>query len=1078
MLRAGGHDPVSDVRVCPGCGTPSSEADGSCPICGAALRPPPQDSAEVRKIVTILFTDMTGSTVIGEQLDPESLRRVMSLYFTELKRVLQRHAATIEKYIGDAVMAVFGLPVAHEDDALRAVRAAVEMRAALDHINAELKNSLGVTLQTRTGLNTGEVLGSSVPGNPALVVGDAVNVAARLEQAAEPGEILIADATFRLVRDAVVTEAVGPLSLKGKTNPVRAWRVLELHPSISGWNRRMDSPLVTREGELRQLHGILERVVRTSACHAVTVMGGAGVGKSRLVSEFLSQIADGAHVAQGRCLPYGEGITFRPIVEVLQQLAGISVSDNSPTALSKLGLLLATAPDAAIVTERTKGLLVLGDTPTSIQETFWALRRLVQQVAATKPVVLVFDDVQWAETTLLDLLEYLLEWLVDSRVLIVCLARPELADVRPGWLEGRTNATLLKLQPLQVAGVARLIHNLVAGAELASEAESRIEELAEGNPLFVEETLRMLVDDDLLRLVEDRWTVVGDLSRAAIPPTIHALITARLDRLEPEERRVVERASVMGRQFWWGALVEITPPDQRASVARSLQSLSRKELIHPGHSDLVGEDAFEFQHILIRDTAYAEMPKEIRADLHERLAEWIGRRTDRPSAERDEMMAFHLEQSYRARHELGLVTVRVKQQGRRAATLLTSVGKHAFTRGDMPAAVTLMSRAEALLSSDDLQRLELLPTLAAALMEVGEFERLLAVTVQARDLAGVSGDPRGLAHASILDLYVRLFTNPESWAEEAEREAHHALATFERLADDGGLARGWSLFGLVHMMKGQFARAQHSWEKTAEHAAAAGDHRTEVDALCWLLISMWAGPATREQGLERALQVLERASTDHKLRATTMLMRAAYEGGRGEASEATQWIEQARSLLQEIALTVWIAGPLAQMAGSIELDAGVPHAAEQELRWAYETLVGAGEVSWASTAAALLAQAVDEQGRSDEARDLVERSREMAGVEDIVSQLLWRRVAAPERARRGQVHDAETLIREALDLAAATDSLVLQGQAQLGLADVLALSGDPSGSAEAVAAAVQVFERKGDVHTARRIAEDLAERSL
>jgi predicted ATPase/class 3 adenylate cyclase len=1067
---------VADVPACPSCGSARVDGELPCPGCGAVLRPP-TDSGEVRKVVTVLFTDMTGSTVMGEQLDPESLRQVMRRFFTEMTAVLQRHAATIEKYIGDAVMAVFGHPVTHEDDALRAVRAAVEMRDALALLNAELRATWGVTLETRTGINTGEVLAASVVDSQSLVFGDVVNVAARLEQAAEPGEVLVGDSTFRMVRDALVAAPVGPLPLKGKSQPVRAWRVLELHPSISGWNRRLDSPLITRDVELRTLRDALHRVEQTSTCQVVTVMGGAGIGKSRLVAEFVSQISGETVLAQGRCVPYGEGITFRPVVEVLQQLAGITVSDNPPTATAKLAALLAGAPDAAMVTDRIKGLLAEDDAPASVQETFWALRRLVQQVAADRPVVLVLDDIQWAEPTLLDLLEYLSEWLLDTPVLLVCLARPELTEVRPGWLEGQPNSTLLRLQPLSTRGVGQLIRNLVAGAELAPEAESRIVEVAEGNPLFVEETLRMLVDEELLQLDAGRWTVTGDLTRASIPPTIHALVAARLDRLPPEERAVVERASVMGRQFWWGAVTEVSPPELAGSVGRALQSLSRRDLIRRGHSQLEGEDAFEFQHIVIRDTAYAELPKELRADLHERVAAWIARRAVSRTDEVEELTAYHWEQSYRVRLELGPMTPRTEQLGRRAAAQLTSAGRQAYTRGDMPAAVTLLTRADALLSEDDGQRLEGLPTLAFALMEVGQFERLFAVTAEAQRLAAASGDPGRAAVGTILELYIRLFTSPEHWTDEAQREARAAMDTFQRLGDERGLARGWSLLGLVHLTTGRFAAAQDAWEKSAEHAAAAGEHRDEMEALCWAMVSLWAGPATVDEGLRRATEVQERAGSDHKVRATAMFIRAAFEAARGDLLVARQLIGQARSLLQEVALTVWIAGPLAQAAGVIEQTSGDYRAAERELRQAYTTLLESGEMSWTPTVAALLGQALYAQGRFDEAFDLAERSRDMAAGEDVTTQVLWRRVAAPVHARRGQEREAEQLAREALDFAAGTDSSPLRGHAWAGQAEVMALCGRSAESAEAAAEAVGTFERRGDLRTAQTILAQLAELS-
>src|SRR6266508_2131473 len=486
---------------------------------------------EARKVVTILFSDVTGSTVLGEALDPESLRQLMSRYFQEMKAVVQRHGGTTEKFIGDAIMAVFGIPRLHEDDALRAVRAAVEMREALHQLNDEFDRTWGVGILARIGVNTGEVIAGDPSRGEAFVVGDAVNVAARLEQTAEPGTVLIGDATYRLVRDAAIVDAVPPLSLKGKTELLTAWRLLDVVPAASGWSRRLDSPLVGRVEELEALQEAFRRTVRNRTCELVTATGAAGVGKSRLSSEFLSRLGTGPRIVRGHCLPYGEGITFWPIVEVLRDAAGIGDADTADEARLKIRRLLA-GPDAALADERLAALLGVAVVTPGVQETFWAVRKLFEELSTRQPLVVVFDDIHWAEPTFLDLLEYLVSWLRDSPVMLVCLARPELLEVRGGWLAGKANASLITLGALSEGQIEGLIENLLGGSQLAEEARARIAAAAEGNPLFVEETLQMLVDDGLLRRVDGTWIVSGDLSNLTVPPTIQALLTARLDRLD------------------------------------------------------------------------------------------------------------------------------------------------------------------------------------------------------------------------------------------------------------------------------------------------------------------------------------------------------------------------------------------------------------------------------------------------------------------------------------------------------------------------------------------------------------------
>ena len=757
-----------------------------CRSCGAAFAAAPA-AEEARKVVTVVFSDLADSTAIGHALDPESLRQLMGRYYDEMRAVLERHGAQVEKFIGDAVMAVFGVPVAHEDDALRAVRSAVEMRAVLEDLNGEFLRQWGVTMSARTGVHTGEVVAGGRTGERSFLVGDAVNVAARLEQAAGPGEILVSRETHRLVFRAAVTEEAGDVVLKGKPEPVPAYRLLEVVPGAAGWTRRLDSPLVGRERELALLETVFSRVDGASSSAIVTVVGVAGVGKSRLTVEFLSRLRGRATVVEGRCLPYGEGITFWPVAEVLRDAAGVSDRDSSDAARSKIRRLLAEDRDGELISARLAPLLGAAGSAATIQETFWGVRRLFEHLAAERPLVVVFDDIQWGESTFLDLLEYAADWMRAAPVLILCQARPELFEVRPGWAMAKSNATLIPLEGLTEVETTTLIENLVGPAESVSDARARLGEMAEGNPLFVEEMLRMLVDDGLLRRNDDGWAVEGDLAAVTIPPTIQALLTARLDRLDEQERVVIERASVVGRVFWWGAVSELCPPELAPGLIHQLQSLARKELIRPDHSETSGEDSFRFAHILIRDVAYQGIPKADRASLHERFADWVAAEAAGRAGEYEEVVGYHLEAAHAALLELGLANERTAALGRRASESLASVGKRAFARGDMPAAVNLLERATALLDERDPARIDLMLELAFALLEVGDFAHLQTVLSEMIEVVPESDVGRS-THVAILRLWMRMSTDPQLWVDEARTLAADAISAFREVGDERGLA--------------------------------------------------------------------------------------------------------------------------------------------------------------------------------------------------------------------------------------------------------------------------------------------------
>ncbi len=637
--------------TCTSCGQDNPDSTRYCGACGAPFVA--TASREVRKTVTVLFVDVSGSTALGERLDPEALRHVLARYFDAARGCLERHGGTVEKFIGDAVMAVFGVPTLHEDDAMRALRAASELRDSLASLNEELERDFGVSLQLRTGVNTGEVVAGT---EERLVTGDAVNVAARLEQAAQPGEILVGEHTRALASGAIDVEPVEPLALKGKTEPFQVYRlmrILEGAQAVAGYPSRLVSPMVGRERERRRLSDAFDQAVSDHSCQLFTVLGAAGVGKSRLVLEFLDSIDGGVALARGRCLPYGEGITYWPVLEAVVDLAGINDTESSERSRQRLAELLVGEEDADRIAQRMTEVLGLSPADAGVEESIPVIRRFFEAVAARQPLVVVFDDIHWGETTFLDLVEHLADWSRGVPFLLVCMARPELHDVRPTWGGGKLNATSVLLEPLSEDECAQLVVNLVGDVEPVGYVAERITDAAEGNPFFVEEMLSMLIDDGFLVRDDARWKTVGDLTKVPVPPTIPALLAARLDRLTDGERTVIERAAVEGKLFHRGSVEALTRTLLESPVGKFLGSLVRKELIRPDKPFFPGEEAYRFRHLLIRDAAYDSIPKEVRADLHELHADWL--ETKATAVEYDEIAGYHLEQAFRYRAELGPV---------------------------------------------------------------------------------------------------------------------------------------------------------------------------------------------------------------------------------------------------------------------------------------------------------------------------------------------------------------------------------------------------------------------------------------
>ncbi len=986
-------------------------------------------SAAARKTVSVLFCDLTGSTALGERLDPEPLRELLSVWYEEMRAAVERHGGTVEKFVGDAVMAVFGLPTAHEDDALRAVRASLEMQAAIERIDSSLPADLP-ELRVRIGINTGEVVTGG--GAETLVTGDAVNTAKRLEEAAGAGEILIGAVTERLVRHAMRLEPAAPVQAKGKSEPIDVWRVLEAIAGAEAFARRWDTPLVGRQRELGLLRDELTASADDRGCRLVTVVGAAGVGKTRLVSELVAEVGTGATVVAGRCLPYGDGITFWPLAELLRCLG-----DEQAVAEA-----VGNEPDAALVIERLD--VLDGSGAGSSEELFWAVRRLFESLARSRPLLVVLEDVHWAKPMLLDLVEHVSRWSTDAPILLLCVAREELLEVRPQW-EG----ALVRLEPLSSGEAAQLLDALDSGGRLPPELRARVAEAAQGNPLYAEQFVAMLQEDG------------AGAGSVAVPPSIQALLAARLDRLAPFEREVLERASVVGKEFWPGAVAALGD-DRNEALGATLLGLVRRELVEPSASSIPGEDGFRFRHALIRDVAYAGVPKRARADLHERFAGWVELH-DR----RDELVGYHLEQVYRYRSELGTVDEHARSLGERAGELLTAAGRRALGHDDVPAAVNLLERGVSLLPRTDGSRGYDLLALAIALMRSGAFGGAEGALEEALALARAGGDRRLELRTLVEREFFRVFTN-ETSVEEMTRVAETAIPALEALGDDAGLAKAWHLRSEPPVFACRWGDRAAALERALEHARRAEDTREAAFVVASLMEAIHLGPTPVDVAIERAHSFLREMQGDRLVTASILSSLAVLLAMRSQFSHAREVWTKARTLWDELGM-VHRRAVRAIDASTIELLAGDAAAAARELRTGYRMLEEIGEMNVRPTVAAYLAAALVEAGRAAEAEELARFAEAHAWEADIVTQVMWRVALAQLQASAGEAADAERLAREAVELAAPTDFLELQATALLALARVLREAG--SAEAAGVAAEAQaVYERKGNTVGARQAA--------
>jgi class 3 adenylate cyclase/tetratricopeptide (TPR) repeat protein len=1055
-----------EVVACPNCGEENPAKFRLCGYCGAALAQA-LPAQELRKTVTIIFSDLKGSTALGERIDPEALHEVKNRYFDAMAGVLAQHGGKIEKYIGDAIMAVFGLPKVREDDALRAVRAAYGMQQALARINIDLERTYGITLENRTGVNTGEVVATGdSSADQRLADGDAVNVAARLEQAAPAQEILIGDVTYRLVRESVVVEAVEPLTLKGKSEPVPAYRLMGMRAVSTAAFSADAFPLIGRAVEFASLTTAFEAVYQSREPRLVTLAGDAGVGKSRLIAEFSAHLGDAARRLRGRCLPYGEGITFWPLADVTKAAAEIDDDDPPEVALDKIGgLLPVTMPDRAEVRARVAAMVGLSSETFPVSELFWGARRLLEALAADRPLVIVIDDVHSAEQTFLEFLTHLTDT-GQAPILIIASSRRELLERLPDWSNGG-RASRIILEPLSAADTELVIDRLLGETGLAPGVRERVVSAAEGNPFFIEQMVSMLVERGFVQHTGDAWVPTTDLSELTIPPSINALLTARLDDLTREERAVIEPASVIGLTFPEPAVEELVPEPVRPVVIAQLQGLGRKQLVRPA-SD---QEFYRFANMLIRDAAYQSLLKRARVNLHERFVEWAERvnRERERELEFEEILGYHLEQAFRYRRELGPLDDAGLTIGLRAAQKLASAGRRAFSRGDAPAAANLLRRAAAVAPATDPWRIELLPDLAEALTEHGDFESASAVLQEAMEAAASMADHRLEARIRLSQMHVGFYAaGSVGGLASAVAAVEGVIPILEAGDDAAGLARAWRLLLGLYMTDGHYEQAGEAAQRLIEFATLAEEVRLVRTGVVNYSVCALHGPTTVADALARCQELVVEVAGDRKAEAVVLSVLAVLYAMNGQLDLARPPAARAQENLVDLGLSITGAS-LSIESMRVGMLAGDPAAAELELRRDYDTLAAMGETYFRSSVAGLLGHALWALGRFDEADKFAEIGEALSDADDVDSQVIWRTVRAKLMARAGRADDAIAFAQEAVDMAVRTDDIERQADALQDLADILVLAGRTDDEGPPLRKALQLYERKGDVVQAARV---------
>ena len=947
-----------------------------------------------RKLATVLFVDLVGSTELVAARDPEIVRRRVNSFFEHVSHCIATHGGIVEKFAGDAVMAAFGVPQAHEDDAERAIRAAA---AILDSVH-------GLGLEARIGVEAGEVVADD--RDSTFATGEAVNVAARLQQLAQPGEILIGPFARRLTIGAVETEEVGPVELKGFGEPLIAWRLVELLET-DGRVLSVAAPFIGREYELELLENTLARVIHNERAHLFTIYGEPGVGKSRLAREFIEGV-EGASVLVGRSLPYGEGVTYWPLAEMVKVAAGITDDDPVKEAVAKLR---AQCGDDAVadLLALAVGVLEGIETERSQQEIAWAAREWAAELADARPLILVFEDVHWAEEPLLELIEHLAERVKESPLMILCLARPELLDIRPGWGGGRLRAAAIELEPLAPEESEELLDALLADRELSSSERKTLLEKTEGNPLFVEETTRMLLE--------------GGTAAKRIPDTLQAMIAARIDRLPRGEKRLLQRAAVIGRIFWEGAVAKLLPDVE--DLEPVLDDLLLRDFVtRESRSSISGERAYRFKHVLIRDVAYAGLAKAARAELHQQVADWL---TEIAGEELVEIRAYHLDQAATLHEELDGFAP--PELATRAAVALEKAGRRALAREANNSARRLLVRA-----------VELEPTLQRRFLAARAARKIADLPAQAVEMERVYADATEAGDKRLQGLALTALAENALMRDADLPRGRELVEQALVLLDDGKAEDRYEALvmrGRMGWWLGDLDDDERWIGKALEVAREIGRKDLEASAADDL-----ASAAIYRLDLDRAIplvaEAVELAEESGNITALgwALVSQARIDSLRGRLDEAAAGFDRAEELFSQSG-NAWALARLSNYYGWVERRRGDLPAADRRFRDAIRILKPLEDRGTLCESQRGLAQILVGLKKIDEAERYALEARETVGPHDTISRATTRMALGIVRAAQGRDEEAETLLREAVAVVDGKDLLLIRRELVTALATFL-----------------------------------------
>jgi DNA-binding SARP family transcriptional activator len=972
-----------------------------------------QPSEFVRKTVTVLVVRLE----LSVRADPEVTRARIAVGRSEAERIVRNLGGSVISRLGGEVLAVFGVPLTMEDDALRALRALEELRRRL----SELGSGESGELVLRAFVDTGEVVADGAGD----LSGEPVSHAIELVHAAQPSEVLFSHATRRLAGESIQTEP----ALDGA-----AWRLMGVAASESGL-RRPERPMVGRDPELAAARSMFERAVLTHNSHLLTVVGDAGIGKSRLAQELVDELGDEATVLMGRCLSYGEGIALWPLREAITHAAGGESRDAIRGLLDR-------TDDADVVADIVAGALGLAPAEGIGEQAPWGFRRLLEMMSSDGPVVLVLEDVHWGDDALLDLVDYLIDWLTVP-ALLLCLSRPELLDARPSWGGGHARISSIVLGPLGEPDAQEMLDQHLGHRKLSPSERAQILAAAEGNPLYVEQLLHASAEDP------------GWAREPHAPATIQSLLASRLDRLGPGERAFIERAAVIGREFWPAAVIDLLPAEARASAPQHLRALVHRGLIHPDRSTLAGEEQLRFHHILICDVAYRSTPKALRGELHEHFADWLARRSE----QYDEFVGYHFEQAFRLLREIGRADAPVIALAERAGNHLTTAGRRAAVRGDAESAVRLLRRSADLFHASDLRRPDVLLDLGTALRDACQFQEAERVLNATLEQAGTAHAEALGARALIELASLRALVDSSVRVEEVLTVAHEAMVVFERLRDDAGLSRALLEVADVHWTRCCIADMEGALERALTHAERAAS--TER---AWILRSLAQaavmGPRRVDDAMQRCNAIFERVADDALSAGFTQTMLAVLEAMDGRFDQARTLWRESQERLRGVGRSV-SASALETYHAFFELMSETPMDVGPELAEACALLQRIGERSRLSTVAAFYARLLYVQGRYDQSEHYAALSADAAADDDVASQLVMRGTRAKLMARHGEAQRAKELMTGVMTLVAETDFLILHGDALRDRAEVLTILGRPGEAAEDLKRALDLYERKG-----------------